>query len=278
MLVGAVMLPMQRLTHGEMGKNMAGANFGHLEVSNIHEVMQRIFTQPGNAFAILLFGFGVAGLYLVLRAGERENILPFWFATALFFAFLGSGFRNGNTNHFLELGFVCAVLSTIALGFLKEHWAESRAMAPVVLGLLFILLLPALDIVRWRMTNEKEEDLRAAVPLVTGQRVLTDLPFLAARSSNAEGLDFISLTFASFAKHWSDVTIRQQLGARQFSTVLLAWPLEDPRWKTTRYPRLSADVRQSIEGNYGLCGTVAGVFVYGPRVDGASPTCLVLKP
>ena len=82
--------------------------------------------------------------------------------------------------------------------------------------MVLVLLLPALDAQRWDVMHTRPEDLRQIARLVENKSVLTDIPYLAARTSSLELLDPASLTNMERTGAWSAAGITRELEEKKY--------------------------------------------------------------
>lgn len=276
LLVGGTILGFDFASGGWLRFNLRGTYYGSFGLGNTHELLARLFVSGGQQFAILIFAFGLFGFLISWKNKDpRVRLLGFYFASSFGFALLGSSFANATVNHFLEPALVWALLAASGMSTLRQTWPASSSLPVLALALVLCLLVPALDAQRWEMMNSRPDDLRDLAAIAHGREVLTDIPFVGARTSQQAFLDPISLTFAEQRGGWSSAGIVAEVQAKRFALVILHWSVQDPRWTTHRYPRLGAVLRSAIEQNFGLCGRMGSAYVYAPLVrdSGMPATC-----
>lgn len=279
--VGATLIGFEIASGGLMGLNLAGANFGEFSFQYSHEIFVDVAMTTGHGVVLFLLAAALLGLLDCWEEpDDRARFLGLYFVTSMGLAFLGSGFANAGANHYLEAAWVWALLAPGGLARLRRAWEKDSPLPAFVFVLALVLLFPALDVQRWEMLNRRPDNLAPVVPLVKGKRVLTDIPYLGARSRAPEFLDSISLTFAAKNGAWSSDTIVRSVRQKEYELVILRWRLEDPRWKTTRYLRLGDELRDAIIQSYAFCFGLDSSYVYGPLGEddagSHSPACLAM--
>lgn len=264
-LVGATILGFEIASDGLLRFNLRGTYYGSLGLGNTHELLIRLFVTNGQQFSLLLLAFGLLGFFNSRASkDERSRLLRYYFATSFGFALLASSFANASINHFLEPALVWALLAASGMAALQQTWPSSSTLPSLAFAVVLTLLVPALDVQRWEMLNARPSDLRELAAIARGRRVLTDIPFVGARSSEQWFLESVSLTFAEERGGWSSAPIVADLQAKRYDLVILHWLLQDSRWTTHRYPRLGVALRSAIQHNYGLCGQKGSAYVYAP--------------
>jgi hypothetical protein len=247
--------------------NMTGVNYGGISLARAHQVLSILTESKDSGFTVVAFALAAFGLLCRWRdANGRTRLWAIYFLTSLGFAFLGSGFANGYVNYYLEPGLVWAIFAADAIEALRDAWPERTPIVTFVLVLLVVVLLPAYDMPRWRIFSEKPNDLRPFLALVEGKRVLTDCPYLAARSGTQELIDPVSMMYAEKAGRWSSSPIVQALRSKRFDFVLVRRDMNDPAWETSQNTVFNRSMRAAISENYGLCFERFPIFVYGPRL------------
>jgi hypothetical protein len=273
-LVGTTLTIYQVSSNGLLFLNLGGSKFGSLAFTYVRDVILRLLTSPESGFVIVLFALGAfAAIEARNYSDKRVVLVSIYLIASLFFAVLGSAAAGAAGNHFLEPVLAMAVLVPSGLFKLRETWDKNSAFPAFALSLVVVLMLPSLDMQRWNAMHRKPENMRDIVPLAENKRVFTDIPYLAARTSNPQLLDPASLTYAErTAGAWSSSELAKQLEQRQYDVVITAEPLGeplDPAARYPRYPHLGMRVRRAISQNYQPCFEVSEVFVYFPLSSGA---------
>jgi hypothetical protein len=279
LVVGTTLLEFQRITHGLLLFNLSGATFGRFAISYIRDIAGRVLAAPGNGFALALFAFGLFGfMHSWKYADRRIRLLSTYAVVSLGLAVLGSAARGAAVNHYMEPAFALAMLIPVGLLSLEVEWKES-SLAGFAMVLVLVFLLPAVDVQRSYFRHNKPDDLQDLARLVENKRVFTDIPYLAARTSNLELMEPASLMNTEIAGErtkWSSAKITEALERREYQLVVLGFPLDaayDPDALYPRYVHLDSAVRGAIANNYHLClqqdtGSVDGAvetrYVYAP--------------
>ncbi|HYL93049.1 MAG TPA: hypothetical protein VEW69_07810 [Alphaproteobacteria bacterium] len=265
-IVFPVMLYFQSTSHGAMMMNLSGSKFGPFGFKNLHDIVVHLMSAPGSQVMLAIFGFALAALLRPLREiNSRDRMLAIYFLVSLPLALFAAGFANATANHFLEPVLIWALLVPVAVNALEPAWQNAKPQAALLFALSLVLLLPTLDVQLWSTRNEHPDDIRDLKGLVAGKRIFTDVSYLGARSANPGFLDPISLNFAERAGAWSSKPLLQELQAGGFELVVLHWRVDDARWGTIRYPRLSDAIRKAIAGSYGFCFERDTNFFYAPK-------------
>ena len=111
------------------------------------------------------------------------------------------------------------------------------------------------------------------LPLVENKSILTQIPFLAARTRNLELLYslVLKMTYGS-AWSWNSNGITQELHERRYGLVVLSQGLDISSANIAppypRYPHFDSQVQTAISDNYGLCFQIGNAFVYGRLAAG----------
>lgn len=267
-----VMAHFQVASGHTMLMNLSGSKFGPASTKNLHDILIHLMTTSGEQIMLVLFGFALFA-FLEKNDNARDRLLKIYFLVSLPLALFACRFANATANHFLEPIMVWALLVPVAMQALEKHWKDAPAQSAFVTVLAVVLLAPTMDVQLWATRNEHPDDVRALKQVVAGKRILSDVSYLGARSANPGFLDPISLNFAEQAGAWSAQPIIAQLGSHGFQLVILHWSLDDPRWQTIRYPRLSPAMRSAIRENYTFCFELDSDFFYAPATaDSTSPT------
>ena len=278
--VTATVVALQMTTHGAFLLNLSGATFGTFALSYIRDVIGRVLSTPGNGFAVILFAFGLFGFVQSWKhEDQRVRLISMYLAVSVCMAVWGSAARGAAVNHYMEPALAMAMLIPLGVSQLQNVWTKGSPLAVFAITLVLVFLLPSVDMQRSYFTHNKPDNLEALKHLVENRRVLTDVPYLAARSDNLELLEPASLLNTEMARGrtaWSSSAISDALEHKQYELVVLGFPADTPYDPAALYPRyvhLDSAVRSSIVRNYRLCfqvntsdvdGKVETRYVYGP--------------
>jgi hypothetical protein len=264
--VTVVLWKFEVASKGAMRTSLSGSNFGSMSIANAHEIVTHLFTREGYAFAGLLFAFGLLGLIVAWKSEDPAGrVLVFYFLLTLTLAVLGSALAGAGENHYLEPALAAALLAPVGAAELRKRW-PSDSLLPMFLCLLVLIAwLPTLDLRHWQAADRRRADFHGLVALVADRNVLTDIPYLAARTSSQEFLDATSLRYAEVVHRWSPLAVVRDLDGQSFEAVILHEPLSkmEKEEGQDRYPRLGAAIRAAIKRNYGFCYQTDSVSVYG---------------
>jgi hypothetical protein len=275
-VVVPVIATVQHSSHGLLLLNISGAKFGEFALTYVRDVIGRLLVAQGHGFVIALFAFGIFGCIEAWRLGDKRCQLGcIYLVVSLGLAVLGSAARGAAANHYLEPTLALALLIPTGMSRLKAVWAPDSAFASLSIVMVLVLLLPALDAQRWDVMHTRPEDLRQIARLVENKSVLTDIPYLAARTSSLELLDPASLTNMERTGAWSAAGIMRELEEKKYELVVLSQAPNTSSAVLTatypRYPHLDSKVQTAIADNYGLCFRTDTAFVYVPlSTDGSS--------
>ena len=278
--VTATVVAFQMTTHGAFLLNLSGATFGTFALSYIRDVIGRVLSTPGNGFAVILFAFGLFGFVQSWKQeDQRVRLISMYLVVSLCMAIWGSAARGAAVNHYMEPALAMAMLVPLGISQLQCAWTQDSPLAAFAVLLVLIFSLPSVDMQRSYFRHNKPDNLQALTPLVKNRRIFTDVPYLAARSSNLELLEPASLLNTEMAHGrtaWSSSTISDALEHKQYELVVLGFPADSPYDPAALYPRyvhLDSAVRSSIVRNYRLCfqvdtsdvdGKVETRYVYSP--------------
>ena len=272
--VMAVLWKFNAASEGTMRTSLSGSNFGSMRIANAHEILTHLFTREGYGFVGLLFAFGLLGLIVAWKKSEDPagQVLVLYFLLTVALAGLGSSLAGAGENHYLEPALGAAVLAPVGATELRKRW-PSDSLLPAFLCLLVLVVgLPTLDLRHWQAADRRRADFHDLVALVEHENILTDIPYLAARTPSEEFLDATSLRYAEVVHRWSPAAVVRDLDAQLFDAVILHAPLNrmEEEEAQDRYPRLGAVIRQAIQRNYGICYQKEYVNVYGRFSKGPS--------
>ncbi len=278
--VAATVVAFQITTHGAFLLNLSGATFGAFEVSYVRDVIGRVLSTPGNGFAVVLFAFGLFGFVQSWNEeDQRVRLISLYLIISLGMAIWGSAARGAAVNHYMEPALAMAMLVPLGIFQLQRVWTKDSPLAVFAMVLVLVFLLPSVDMQRSYFSHNKPDNLEALTQLVKNRRVFTDVPYLAARTSNLELLEPASLLNTEMARGrtaWSSSAIADGLEHKQYELVVLGFPADAPFDPAALYPRyvhLDSSVRSAIVRNYRLCfqvdtsdvnGRVETRYVYGP--------------
>jgi hypothetical protein len=284
--VTATLITFQIITHGAFLLNLSGATFGKFAFSYIRDVIGRVLSTPGNGFAVVLFAFGLFGFLQSWKdEDQRVRLISIYLAISLVMAVWGSAARGAAVNHYMEPALAMAMLVPLGISQLQHVWTHESPLAMFAMVLVLVFLLPSVDMQRSYFTHNRPDNLQRLEHLVVNRRVFTDVPYLAARSSNLELLEPASLLNTEMARGrtaWSSLAIADSLEHKQYELVVLGFPADTPYDPAALYPRyvhLDSAVRSSIVRNYRLCfqvdtsdvdGRVETRYVYGPSPTDAN--------
>lgn len=280
-IVGGTLVIFEIMTDGMLSHNLKGSHVGAFSLANIKQILVRLLVSPGQGTTLAIVTFGVFGS-LCESQDAHTKFLRYYFLVTAALAIMASGLENAGENHFCEAAIVAAMFVPRAL--VEVQGLPRRITTALVLLLTFVLLLPSLALQGWRMLHEQPVDYRWLVPYVRGERIFTDIPYLAARSASLELLEPIALTHKERVHAWSSVGIVEGLNSNSYDIVILDRAVSDPRWEGGRNLFLSNQVRQAIAGNYRLCLEVQDAYIYGPKtlksssVGGLSCSPLIEPP
>ena len=272
-IVAGVLIPIQVSTGGLLGLNLSSAKFGSLAPTYVRDVLMRLLQTPGSGFTVVLIAFGLFGLVQSVKLPDsRVRLLAFYAVASLAFGTLGSAAAGGAVNHYLEPALAFALLVPFGLQALQQSWPSHSQTGLLVLVLIGVLLLPSLDSQRWNAFHERPEDLRQVAALVQGRRILTDLPFLAARSGNPGLIDLASLINTQKSHNalsWSSEQVSNSVARKDYEVILLSTPVEKayiPNGRYPRWPRLDAHMKAAIANDYSFCFELQNTYIYAPKV------------
>jgi hypothetical protein len=254
-------------SNGAMRTSLSGSNFGSMRINNAHEILTYLFTRAGYGFTGLLFAFGLLGLILAWkRSGDPAGrVLVFYFLLSLGLAGLGSSLAGAGENHYLEPALAASFLVPVGTSELRKRWPSDSLLPAFLCLLVLVVWLPTLDLRHWQAADRGPADFHALVTMVEKRNILTDIPYLAARTPSQEFLDATSLHYAEMVHRWSAAAVVRDLDAQLYDAVVLHDPLSrmDKEEGSDRYARLGTAIRQAIERNYGICYQMDSVSVYG---------------
>jgi hypothetical protein len=269
LVVGATLVLFNLSSSGMLLMNLSGAKFGRLALTYSRDSLLRLLLSPGHGFAVILFILGFLGFFYCWRAQDRHHILVGVYLTVVLgLALFGSAAAGGDVNHYLEPALAMALLAPVGLARLRDAWPEDSPLGVFAVIATVILLVPSVDMQRWKAMHASPDDLRGFVPLVTNKNVLTDIPFLAARMESPQATDLASLSYASRSGGWSSAQLVDSVRQRRYDSIILSEAVTevyDPAALYPRYPHLDSSLRKAIDENYGLCFEVDKYFVYGSR-------------
>ncbi len=279
-IVGCTLTAFQISSGGLLFMNLAGGKFGQLALTYVRDVLARLLEPQGQGFAVALFAFGVFGLFEAWQGGEiRSRLLSLYAIVSLGLAVFGSAAAGSAPNHYLEACLAFATLIPVGVISLEKSWSNGSPSAVMATVLVLVFLVPSLDAQRSNASHSRPDDLRPLVPLLSGHRVFTDIPFVAARTPSPETVDLASLLNSerSGSRGWSSGEVVEDLRAQKYSLVILSQPIEEayiPAGLYPRYPRLNAAMQAAIQQSYALCSRSTVAYVYGPVIHGTnSPSC-----
>jgi hypothetical protein len=278
-IVGCTLISFQMASGGSMFLNLSGGKFGHLALTYARDVLARLLEPQGHGFAIALFAFGALGLFAAWQKGEiRSRLLSIYAIASLGLAVLGSAAAGSAPNHYLESCLAFAALIPVGVVSLQDSWSDGSPLAVMATILVLLFLVPSLDAQRSNATHSRPDDLRPLVAHLEGQRVFTDIPFVAARTATPEAVDLASLLNSERSgRGWSSDDVVERLRAKKYSLVILSQPIQEayvPAGLYPRYPRMDAGMKAAIQESYGLCSQSSTAYVYGPLMGGPnSPSC-----
>ena len=280
LVIAATVVAFQMTTHGAFLLNLSGATFGTFAVSYIRDVIGRVLSTPGNGFAVVLFAFGLFGFVQSWKEeDQRVRLISLYLIISLGMAVWGSAARGAAVNHYMEPALAMAMLVPLGMVQLQRVWTKDSPLAVFAMVLVLVFLLPSVDMQRSYFSHNKPDNLQALTRLVENRPVFTDVPYLAARTSNLELLEPASLLNTEMARgrtSWSSSAIADALDHKKYELVVLGFPADAPYDPAALYPRyvhLDSAVRSAIVGNYRLCfqvdtsdvdGRVETRYVYGP--------------
>ncbi|MGC4053250.1 MAG: hypothetical protein QM757_28435 [Paludibaculum sp.] len=274
-VVAATLYVFNSSSHGMLLVNLSGAKFGRLAVTYSRDSLLRLLVSPGHGYALVLFILGALGfLYSWRDTDLRNRMVGIYAVVSLGLALFGSAAAGGDVNHYLEPALAMALLAPTGLARLRASWPEDSPLAAFAAICMVVLLLPSIDVQRWKAMHERPEDLRGFLPLVTERSVLTDVPFLAARMQSPQATDLASLSYAVRSGGWSSAGLVNLVMQKKYESVILSEAVNtayDPAALYPRYPHLDPALRKAVMENYGLCFELGRYFVYGPnRSDGTA--------
>ncbi|MBI3756922.1 MAG: hypothetical protein HY267_02995 [Deltaproteobacteria bacterium] len=266
LLVGVTCGYFEITSHGLLSLNISGHHFGAASLSHAHETFTHVVKAEGHEFSILLLTLGIVG-GIACWAEPRGRLLNLYALTSLGFAVLGSTVAGGNVNYYIEPAFVWATLAPAGVMYLQKAWENNSPLVAFAFIVVIVLLVPALDLQRWKLFGSTPADFHRLTPLVQNRRLLTDIPYLGARSLTPELLDPVSYAYAERTKFWSSEEVVKALTRKEYDLVILQRPLDDVIAETTRYPTLSPTLQATIGAQYGFCAEVTSAYLYGPLRD-----------
>jgi hypothetical protein len=282
-VVAVPLLLLQLSSHGLLLLNMSSAKFGPMAPTYIRGILHQLFVSEGHGFAILLLVFGVFGFLTSLeQTGEGTRLLNVYFVLSLGLAVIGSATAGAGVNHYLEPVLTMAVLVPTGLAHLQSAWKSDSPLASFAVLMIVAVLLPSIDVQRWKAMHRKPENLQRIMPLIENRHVFTDDPYLAARMAFPQAIDLASLINTERAggwAAWSSSQLAKSLQERRYDLVILRTPLEapfmpyNPTALYPRAPRLDSIMQTAIAENYRLCFEVHGIdgygslYVYSPTRD-----------
>jgi len=269
LLVGSALLIVQGTSHGLLLLNISGAKFGEFALTYVRDVLGRLLVAQGHGFVIALFAFGIFGFAETWREQDRRGrLICIYLLVSFGLAILGSAARGAAVNHYLEPTLALALLIPSGMASLRTAWKADSPLALFSTVIILVLLLPALDAQRWDLMHRHPDDLRNIVALAADKPVLTDIPYIAARTSSLELLDPASLTNMERSGAWSSAALTHALQKKKYELVILSERVDTSSSNLTttypRYPHLDSAVQMAIAENYGLCFQVDTTYVYSP--------------
>jgi hypothetical protein len=268
--VGGVLAAFEVSSLGSLSLNLLPNHTGPLTLGNVRHTLNELLLPAGNGFTFLLAALGLVGLLWPREGDGAARLLRLYCAVALVLAAATSAAAGASVNYYLEPALILALAVPDALASLRRSWPEGSPVAALAFALVLATTLPALDLQRWMMLGDAPHDLSPLVTLVQGKRVLTDIPYLAARARDPELLDPVSHAYAERIRFWSSDPLIAEVRARRYDLVVLHRALDDPRWEASRYPRLPERLRAAIPGSYEFCFALASAYVYAPAPPEAS--------
>jgi hypothetical protein len=187
--------------------------------------------------------------------------------TSLVIAAGGSGGAGGNVNYYFEPAAVLAFLVPLGLERLRRDWTPRSATATFMGLVVVVVLLPSLDVQRWKAFGAGPSGLQGAVAVVANKRILTDVPYLGARSVRPELLDPVSHVNLEESDSWQSDGLVKAVLAGDYDLVILHLSLDDLRWKSGRYITFSDSIRSAIARRYRFCFELDSLYVYGRAMD-----------
>lgn len=272
-LVGSTLVLYQMLSKEALLINLSGANFGRIALTYGRDTLWRLLVlAPEHGFSVVLVVLGGVGFWCCWKGpAMRTRLAGIYVVVALGLAAFGSSAAGGDINHYLEPAFALSLLVPTAVFHMRRTWIADSPTAVALAIAAAVLLLPALDFARWETTHIRPVSLKETLSLMANRRVLTDVPYLSARSSRPQALDLASLTNAGRAGRWSADALVQEIARKEYDLVIVSERLEevfDPSLLYPRYPHLDAGLRAAVRNHYDFCFESASVYVYSPRTAG----------
>ena len=196
--VVAVLWKFNAASNGALRTSLSGSNFGSMNITNAHEILTYLFTRQGYGFTGLLFALGLFGLILAWNrtTDPAGRILVFYLILTLGLAVLGSSLAGAGENHYLEPALAAALLVPVGASELRKTWPANSLLPAFITVLIVIVWLPNIDVRHWQAGDRQPANFHDLIGLVERKNVLTDIPYLAARTPSQEFLDATSLRYA----------------------------------------------------------------------------------
>src|SRR5258705_2666121 len=174
-LVGVTCGYFETASQGLLSLNIRVHHSGASSLAHAHETFTHLIKAEGHEFSILLLTLGALG-GIACWNDPRGRLLGLYACTALGFAVLGSMVAGGNVNYYIEPAFVCATLIPAGVAYLQPSWEKNSPLATFAIIVVVILLLPPLDLQRWKMFGATPPDFHRVASLVQTTRLLTHIP------------------------------------------------------------------------------------------------------
>jgi hypothetical protein len=272
----AVLWKFDSASNGAMRASLSGSNFGSMSMTNVHEILTHLFTREGFGFSGLLFAFGLLGLAVAWTRLEDHagHVLFLYFILTMVLAGMGTSLAGAGENHYLEPALSAALLAPVGAAELRKHWPSDSLLPAFLCILVLVVWLPVLDLRHWQVADRRPANFHDLVPWVEHRSILTDIPYLAARTSSQEFLDATSLRYAEAVNRWSPRAVVRDLDTQRFDAVILHESVTKMgnEQEQDRYLRLGTAIREAIQRNYEICGQRDSASIYAriARTDAES--------
>jgi hypothetical protein len=261
--VGIVVLVPLFLRHEPVVREILLARYSPMSVIGALQLVKTDFvTHPGQ---IIVLGLGTLGLLRMdPKLAPIRPLIAVYFVLAWLTGFYTSMAPGANTNAFLEAWIVTAICAPFAVSDLAQSWSTTPMTARVVILLLWTGTM-LVDLDSWRtVMSVRPSGYGALAQAVRGRRVLSDIPYVAAHSSQPELLDPSVNHYLELAGQWSPQPVLQELHRGGFDYAVVGLSGNRARqWRGLTI--FSTSILAQIERDYRPLCVAERFAIYAPR-------------
>ncbi|PYV40325.1 MAG: hypothetical protein DMG06_20625 [Acidobacteria bacterium] len=222
-------------------------------------------------FHLMLLTLALSGgLIAFLSDGARAQLLALYFLLAWVTAFLTLFQSGGSNNYLLEPWLVSALLTPFAVQNIQSKWkSSSDALRLAFILFLGFQLLHGLRAWRWSWAKPISETHKELARMLEGQRLLSDIPYVAVHGRNPELLDGYLMHILELRGRWSPAPILRNLRNKVYDAVVVSF-VEDHLANYRGYTFYSHSILGEIVRNYSASWTCQGGVVFLPKGKNSS--------